>query len=246
MSNILALPRPKPATFDPLQIGVESWERIKTSSKMLREDWRIVGLDLLEGRKANPSNIAFGQWCKAEGYGDMDRRLRADAMWLAQNWDAIGIEYSNGLSHPQAIRQAYNAHLAGTVEPEETDEPEAAPAQAAPATAAPTPAPATQIWGCQNHLCTVTCSRPYPDTVTSGRHRGEPVCQHRLAGYRCDSLASVKGPGTATGGPSETRSSSPHRGDLSARYAASMKTSAAASMVAVRSTAMVIRGTSLP
>jgi hypothetical protein len=75
---------------------------------MMREDWRRVGEALLVGRKANRSDKLFGQWCKANGFDDMHRNVRGDAMWLADNWSTAQDLCSNDACHPTHIRAAFN------------------------------------------------------------------------------------------------------------------------------------------
>ncbi|MCO6415959.1 hypothetical protein JYK14_07180 [Siccirubricoccus sp. KC 17139] len=131
--------------------GTEAWERIKTTSKMLRDDWHLVGKALLVGRRLHPANIAFSRWCAQHGFGDMHRRDRADAMWLADNWSVVASCYNDpgfsGANHPHILRAAYNASLAGeAADEDEDDAPASTPAIAAPVQAAisapPKPIPA--------------------------------------------------------------------------------------------------------
>jgi len=47
----------------------------------------------------------FSQWCKEMGFGDLDRRVRADAMWLATS----GVQpLDTSETHPTRIRQWFN------------------------------------------------------------------------------------------------------------------------------------------
>lgn len=46
--------------------------------------WKQVGEALLVGRKEHKADQKFSQRCKDSGF-DMDRRVRADAMWFAQS-----------------------------------------------------------------------------------------------------------------------------------------------------------------
>lgn len=53
----------------------------------------------------------FSQWCKEMGFGDMDRRDRADAMWLTEHWSLVSDGTTPpGLSHPHRIRVWFNEH----------------------------------------------------------------------------------------------------------------------------------------
>ena len=56
---------------------------LEKKSKMTATDWKVVGNALTVGRKAVTSDPLFGQWCKDEGFGDMKREYRANAIWLA-------------------------------------------------------------------------------------------------------------------------------------------------------------------
>ena len=58
------------------------------------------------GRKQNPSNQGFSQWCKEMGFDDIHRNTRADAMWFAslQGHRATPVD----LTHPQNIRKWFN------------------------------------------------------------------------------------------------------------------------------------------
>lgn len=83
--------------------GVTAWSRIKTTAAEQRELWRQVGEALLVGRKQNPSNQAFGKWCKEMGF-DMDPTTRSNTMWFAQN-TAVLNTVQHDLTHPTHIRQ---------------------------------------------------------------------------------------------------------------------------------------------
>lgn len=117
--NLGALTVPvTPDTADPITEAREAWDRIKTNSKMMREDWRKVGEALLIGRNlfttANGglNKKGFGQWCRDNGFGDIDQRRRTDAMWLAENWDSIHhTVVDSDFNHPTHIRAAYNEAL---------------------------------------------------------------------------------------------------------------------------------------
>lgn len=90
--------------------GLRAWGRIKSTAAEQRELWRDVGAALAFGRALHPSNQAFGTWCDQEGFGDIDRRCRADAMWLA----SLSNDWTTTSSHPTAIRAEFNAQQAGT------------------------------------------------------------------------------------------------------------------------------------
>jgi len=42
-----------------------------------------------------------------QGFGDLKRSSRADAIWLAENWSTVGASYSSDVSHPHLLRAAY-------------------------------------------------------------------------------------------------------------------------------------------
>jgi hypothetical protein len=112
-------------TADPVSIGRQPWGRIKTNGKMMREDWRLVGEALLVGRRKFTTadgglyKKGFGQWCRESGFGDIDQRVRTDAMWLAQEWEATQqlLVGRPGLCYPPNIRELYRELTADTAEP---------------------------------------------------------------------------------------------------------------------------------
>jgi hypothetical protein len=70
-----------------------------------------VGEALAYGRALHKADRAFSQWIKAEGFDDIDRRVRADAMWLAQNWSQVSGDQTP-LATPGEIRRVFNEALA--------------------------------------------------------------------------------------------------------------------------------------
>ena len=85
--------------------GVRAWSRIKSTAAEQRQLWREVGAALNVGRTENISNKAFGDWCKAEGFGDIDPTTRSNAMWMARSTSVLnGVQ--DDLTHPTHIRQA--------------------------------------------------------------------------------------------------------------------------------------------
>lgn len=88
--------------------GQRAWNRIKATAAEQRELWREVGEALLVGRKQNPSNQGFSKWCKENGFEDLDRHDRADAMWLAEHWALCDGHTTADLSHPSRIRRWFN------------------------------------------------------------------------------------------------------------------------------------------
>lgn len=93
---------------DVISDGREAWGRIKTGVKMLREDWLKVGAALSKGRAENPSNQAFGKWCDDNGFGDIDARVRSDAIWLVENSEPVFLAVEDdSVNSPVHIRSAY-------------------------------------------------------------------------------------------------------------------------------------------
>ena len=74
-------------------------------------------LALAYGRKLHKADQKFSQWCKDEGFGDIPRRTRADAMWMVENCNSVGNDSPPGLTHPHAIRAAVNTHAAASLLP---------------------------------------------------------------------------------------------------------------------------------
>lgn len=62
--------------------GRIAWVQLKASAEEQREWWCAVGEALLVGRRKHPSNQAFGAWLATNGFDDLKRTTRADAMWL--------------------------------------------------------------------------------------------------------------------------------------------------------------------
>lgn len=57
------------------------------------------------------SNNKFNDWIKENGFGDMARNTRANAMWLAENWESVVTSRYISESHPTRIREAYREWL---------------------------------------------------------------------------------------------------------------------------------------
>lgn len=94
--------------------GQRAWAHIKATAAEQRQSWRDIGEALRYGRSLHKADRAFAQWVKDHGFGDMDRRDRADAMWLAENWAEVSNLQTPGLSHPHALRAAYNEQAKDT------------------------------------------------------------------------------------------------------------------------------------
>ncbi|WFP49956.1 hypothetical protein PL263_17875 [Methylomonas sp. EFPC3] len=72
------------------------------------------------GRRLHKSDKLFGQWIKEKGFGDMDRRERADAMWLAQILSSPGtVDFPESQSDPSHLRTWYNENAKVQQLPEE-------------------------------------------------------------------------------------------------------------------------------
>ncbi len=93
------------------QVGIKkgqwAWSQIKAPTVERRFLWLEVGVALMYGRLANPSNQAFGKWCAEAGF-DMAVRVRSDAMWLSENSASVfqSLEDTTA-AHPTAIRALY-------------------------------------------------------------------------------------------------------------------------------------------
>lgn len=57
------------------------------------------------GRRMHNSDKLFGQWCKENGFGDMDRRYRTAALWFAQVTRDGSVEWPEGISDPKNLHQ---------------------------------------------------------------------------------------------------------------------------------------------
>ncbi len=85
--------------------GQRAWTQIKATAEEQRILWLEIGNALAIGRHENTSDKNFGQWCKAHGFGDMGRRVRADALWFSANISTVhGVDTS--ITHPTHIRSA--------------------------------------------------------------------------------------------------------------------------------------------
>lgn len=91
--------------------GQRAWLRIKVTAAEQRQLWREVGEALNYGRSvvgAGPRfDLAFSDWCSANGFGDIGSRVRSDAMWLAANWIDLSTAWKGPDTHPTHIRAKY-------------------------------------------------------------------------------------------------------------------------------------------
>ncbi|MEW8193919.1 MAG: MT-A70 family methyltransferase [Candidatus Thiodiazotropha sp.] len=103
---------------DPVQQGRDAWARIKDNDRKLREDWLTLAAALDVGRQQFITETGglnkkdFGQWCEREGFGDLDFRVRADALWVLDNQTSIIGLTDNRENHPTNIRKAYRRLIA--------------------------------------------------------------------------------------------------------------------------------------
>ena len=99
-----------------IEEGRKTWESKK--SRMTREDWILVGQALMEGKKWCQSHPGYGgtkgfsKWCVENGFGDIPKNDRADAMWLLSKeckdlWHHN--DATNLFNHPRVIRAAFRA-----------------------------------------------------------------------------------------------------------------------------------------
>jgi hypothetical protein len=86
-------------------------DRALNQIPLCREAWCEYGNALRAGRTQRASNKAFGDWVKAN---KLDTGLasspvvRSDAMWLAENWDAVLSTLKTTHNHrPDHLRQEY-------------------------------------------------------------------------------------------------------------------------------------------
>lgn len=87
--------------------GRNAWKQIKATAAEQRQLWREVGEALCVGKRENPSNKAFSDWCKTHGF-DMDARVRSEAIWFASS-NAWKMDIPADMAHPTAIHQWVNA-----------------------------------------------------------------------------------------------------------------------------------------
>lgn len=105
--------------------GQRAWGRIKATAAEQRELWREVGEALLVGRRLHKSDKLFGQWIKENGFGDMDRRYRADSMWLAEVSRGGTVAWPDGVSDPKNLREWFNEQKTTSILPADLAEVEA-------------------------------------------------------------------------------------------------------------------------
>ncbi len=94
--------------------GQRAWTQIKATAEEQRILWLEIGNALSVGKYQNPSNQAFGKWCKQTGF-DMAAPVRSDAIWFAASYNACKTAPPE-ISHPTTLRswvreQEYEAAL---------------------------------------------------------------------------------------------------------------------------------------
>lgn len=94
--------------------GQRAWTRIKATAAEQRQLWKEIGEALRYGRALHKADRAFAQWVKVNGFDDMARQVRADAMWLAENWTEVSDGLTPDLSNPQVIRKWFNEQAKDT------------------------------------------------------------------------------------------------------------------------------------
>ncbi len=94
--------------------GQHAWTRIKATAAEQRQLWRDIGEALRYGRSLHKADRAFAAWVNENGFGDLDRKDRADAMWMAEHWAEVSNLPTLGLTHPHALRAAYREAQADT------------------------------------------------------------------------------------------------------------------------------------
>ena len=77
------------------------------STAASRERWKLIGEALKVGREAHAGNQAFGAWCVEHGFGTLDRRDRAAAIWIVENPKSLTHGGTTTLNHPKRIQATY-------------------------------------------------------------------------------------------------------------------------------------------
>ncbi len=86
--------------------------RTGDKQRMTREKWRDYGAALLAQRLQIPSTQQFNEWIINNGLDKgraADRRVRTDAMWLAEKWGYVVNHVIANYHNPYDIRQACRA-----------------------------------------------------------------------------------------------------------------------------------------
>ncbi len=91
--------------------GAKARERRERSKNERRQWWLEVGQALMIGKRASATGHAYYAWIKANGFDDMPRSARKDAIWFASNIGVLG-ELPVGMASPGTIRQWANKQAA--------------------------------------------------------------------------------------------------------------------------------------
>lgn len=91
--------------------GAKATERRERSQKERRRWWLEVGQALMFGKRASATGHAYYAWIKANGFDDMPRSARKNAIWFASAIGTLG-ELPDGLASPSTIRQWANKQAA--------------------------------------------------------------------------------------------------------------------------------------
>lgn len=97
--------------------GANAKERRERSQNDHRLWWIQVGQALLVGKRMAKTDHGYYAWLRANGFEDVPRSARQDAIWFASNMTSLG-ELPEGLASPGTIRQwAYKRAKASSVAP---------------------------------------------------------------------------------------------------------------------------------
>nr|WP_147310361.1 hypothetical protein [Cupriavidus taiwanensis] len=91
--------------------GAKARERREQSQNKRRRWWLAVGQALLVGKRESKTDHAYYAWLKANGFDDMARSARKNAIWFALNAGNLG-ELPDGMASPGTIRQWANKQAA--------------------------------------------------------------------------------------------------------------------------------------
>ncbi len=128
-----AVPKPKRSDDPVVARGQDAWERLQEdaprrralsrgpgdnararreqSQNKHRRWWREVGEALTVGKCATRTDHEYYAWLNANGFGDMPRASRRDAVWFAAHIDSTRI-LPDGMASPGTSRQWLNKQAA--------------------------------------------------------------------------------------------------------------------------------------
>lgn len=87
--------------------GAKATERRHHSQEEHRRWWLQVGQALMVGKRTSNTDHAYYAWIKANGFDDLPRSARKNAIWFASNIGTLG-ELPEGMASPGTIRQWAN------------------------------------------------------------------------------------------------------------------------------------------